>query len=251
MLAGDGETRLQVCGRLVLRIRGERIEGALPGRQGRLAFVYLAVNRHRPVPREELIDALWPREPPAAADSALSAILSKLRAVVGAETLAGRGELTLRLPPGAWVDLEAAGDAVHRAESAVARGDWHAAWGPARVALHVARRGFLPREDADWVRERRFWLHETCLRADECVAAAGLGIGGPELDAAIRSGRELVRLAPHRESGYRVLMQALAAQGNAAEALDVYDALRRRLRDDLGIAPGAASQELHRSLLGS
>ena len=45
-------------------------------------------------------------------------------------------------------------------------------------------------------------------------------------------------------------MEALAAQGNTAEALRVYDDLRCRLRDELGTAPGAELQELHQLLLG-
>ena len=59
-----------------------------------------------------------------------------------------------------------------------------------------------------------------------------------------------MRLAPHRESGYRLLMQALVARGNDAEALLVYESLRVRLREDLGVAPSAQSQVLHRTLLG-
>ena len=39
-------------------------------------------------------------------------------------------------------------------------------------------------------------------------------------------------------------------RGRDPEALRVYDGLRLRLRDDLGIAPAAAVQELHRRLLG-
>ena len=54
-----GETRIQLCGRLVARIDGDRIETDLPGRQGRVAFAFLAVNRHRSVTRDELGDALW------------------------------------------------------------------------------------------------------------------------------------------------------------------------------------------------
>ena len=57
------------------------------------------------------------------------------------------------------------------------------------------------------------------LRALECYAAVELGIAGTELAGAERAGRQLVRLAPLRESGYRYLMQALAAQDNLAEAL--------------------------------
>jgi len=249
-LGNEDETRIQLCGRLVVRWRGRRVDEKLPGRQGRLAFVYLTVNRLSTVSRDELADALWPSEPPAAVDSSLSSILSKLRGALGSSALEGRSELRLVLPPGSWVDLEAASDAIHRAESAVARSDWTTAWAPARVALHVATRGFLPREDAPWVAARREWLEDIRLRAHECVSAAGLGIGGPELDAAVRSGRALVELAPHRESGHRALMKALTAQGNGAQALEIYDLLRRRLRDDLGIAPGPATQDLYRQLLG-
>jgi pentatricopeptide repeat protein len=76
-----------------------------------------------------------------------------------------------------------------------------------------------------------------------------LGIGGPELVAAARAGRELTRREPYRETGHRLLMSALARQGNAAEALLVYDQLRTRLHDDLGVAPSAQTQELHKQLL--
>jgi DNA-binding SARP family transcriptional activator len=59
-----------------------------------------------------------------------------------------------------------------------------------------------------------------------------------------------VKLAPHRESGYRLLMEALEADGNLAEALDVYETLRRLMCDELGVAPSPVSRELHRGLLG-
>ena len=102
------------------------------------------------------------------------------------------------------------------------------AWGPALlVALFVAERDFLPGEDAPWIDEIRHQLTVLRLRALECYAATELGIGGTELAGAVRAGRQLVRLAPLRESGYRYLMQALAAQDNLAEALSVYGRAQR------------------------
>ena len=44
-------------------------------------------------------------------------------------------------------------------------------------------------------------------------------------------------------------MRVLEARDNRPEALTVYDHLRRMLRDELGIAPGASTQALHRRLL--
>ena len=45
-------------------------------------------------------------------------------------------------------------------------------------------------------------------------------------------------------------MEALEQSGNVAEALRVYDRLRVVLREELGIAPSTAVQDVHRRLLG-
>ena len=249
-LASSELVRIQICGLLVVERDGQRLDALLPGRQGRLLFAYLVVNRHRQVPRDELAEALWREPDPAAVDARLNPLLSKLRRAFGAGTVEGRSTLRLCLPS-AWVDLEAAVEAVHRAESAVAQQDWARAWGPAPTALFVAERGFLPGEDAPWIDEIRHQLTVLRLRALECYAVAGLGIGGTELAAAVRAGRELIRLAPLRESGYRYLMQALAAQDNLAEALVAYGQLSDCLRDQLGVSPSPATRELYQRLLAA
>jgi DNA-binding SARP family transcriptional activator len=242
--------RIQICGALAVERNGQRLDGRLPGRQGRLLFTYLVVNRHRFVPRDEVAEALWREPDPAAVDARLNPLLSKLRRVFGTDALDGRSAVRLCLGD-AWVDLEAAVEGIHRAESAVAQQDWQRAWGPALTALFVAERGFLPGEDAPWIEASRHQLTEIRLRALECYAAAALGIGGTELVAAVRAGRQLTRLAPLRESGYRHLMQALAAEGNLAEALGVYAELCECLRDQLGVSPSPATRELYERLLAS
>ena len=139
--------RLQICGRLAAEVDGTRREHLLPGRQGRLLLTYLVLHRHEPVSRAQLAGALWPDDVPDAADNAVYALLSKTRTALGSDVLSGRGAVRLRLSPDAWVDLEAARDAVHRAESALAQADWGRAWGAAQTSLFVSRRGFLPEED--------------------------------------------------------------------------------------------------------
>ena len=83
----------------------------------------------------------------------------------------------------------------------------------------------------------------------EAYAEAALGIGGTELAAAVRVGRELVAREPYRESGYRILIEALAREGNGAEAILVYEELRTKLREELGITPSDRTQEAYRRLL--
>ena len=247
----SNQTRIQLCGNLVARIEGRSVETVLPGRQGRMLFVYLVLNRTRPCRRDELVEALWPHRPPAAPDVALRALLSKLRGAVGEGALDGRGNVRLCLSDDAFVDVEAARAALHRAESAIAQGSWLQAWGPAQVALFTARRELLPQEEGRWIEEQRRDLGELHTRALEAYGTSCLRIGGTELPAAERSGRELCRLTPYRESAHGLLIEALAEQGNLAEALLCYERLRDLLRSELGIAPSPELRELHARLLAT
>ena len=84
----------------------------------------------------------------------------------------------------------------------------------------------------------------------EAYAAACLGLGGTELAGAERAARRLLEHHPLRETGHRLLMQALAARGNVAEAFQVCERARTALRDEPGIPPGPAIHEVHATLLG-
>ena len=245
------KARIQLCGRFVADIDGSRIEDTLPGRIGRVLFAYLVLNRGRPLPRDTLLMAGWGEDAPAEARNALNVLLSKLRHGLGAEHLRGRTEIELLLPPATFVDAEAALEGAHRAESAIAEGRWAQAWGPAGIAYHVATRPFLTGLEAPWIDEWRRRLEEVRLRGLECFAAASLGLGGPALAQAEERARMLTELAPYRETGHRLLMEALARRGNVAEALRAYERLRVLLREELGIAPSPTVQGVHRRLLDS
>jgi DNA-binding SARP family transcriptional activator len=107
----------------------------------------------------------------------------------------------------------------------------------------------LPDEEAPWIEEVRIELESMYVRALEAYAQACLGVGQTELAGAERAAKELLGKAPYRENGYRILMRTLAASGNTAEALTIYEHLRTRLRDELGVAPSAETLELHQELL--
>ena len=59
----------------------------------------------------------------------------------------------------------------------------------------------------------------------------------------------LTELAPYRETGHHILIEALAGRGNVAEALRAYERLRTLLREELGVAPSPAIQAVHQRLL--
>src|SRR4051812_18809492 len=242
-------TRIQLCGRLVVELDGRRVEDELPGAKGRLLFAYLVLNRDRRMSRDELLRAVYGEEASPDRHPSLSVLFSKLRGVIGQELLAGRSEIELVLPRDAFVDVEAAREALHRAESHVAAGEWAESWGPAGVAYHVARRPLLQGEDRPWLDEWRRRLSDVQLRGLECFAEARLNLGGSALWQAEDCARQLIELAPYRETGHRILIEALGLHGNVAEALLAYDHLRLLLRDELGVAPSPAVQDVHRRLL--
>jgi len=238
--------RVQLCGRFVVEQNGSVREPA--GRQLRMLLGYLVLNRHHDVSRDELAEAVWPAERPPAVDSALSSLLSKARHLT-CWPVDGRSELRLRTPVDLQVDTEFAVDNVHAGEAALLRGDPVAAYAGSVAARYITARTFLSGCDAPWVVERRAELDELRVRALECFVEAALQVGGVELVAASRAARELVDLAPFRETGHALRLRALSATGNRAEALLAYDVIRCRLRDELGVDPGPELRAVHQQLL--
>ena len=249
--AGPVSTRIHLCGAISVEVDGARVERRLPGRQGALLLAFLVLNRHRPLERDALMEALWPAQRPASAGVAFRALLSKMRSALGHDALPGRERIQLVLPPEAWIDIEVADEAIHRAETAVASGEWGEAWGAARVAAMVPERGFLVGHDLPWVDERRRELERVLERAERCIVACGLSLAGRELVAAERASRRMVERRPLDESAVIQHMQVLAARGDTSAALGAFEGLRLRLRDELGVSPGSDIRALHLRLLGA
>ena len=232
-----------------MEIDGVQLSERLRGRQVPLLLAYLVLNRSRHVGRNELIDALWPDRPPVSEDAALRTLLSRLRSSLGASTLVGRDELILALPEPVWIDVEAAAAEVARALDALTRGDARRAWAIAQVPLNIASRGLLPGTQATWLEAPRRELENVRQQALEVIGRAGLMMGGTQLQSAERAARTLIETEPYRESGYVLLMEALSARGDVAEALRVFEGLRTLLRDELGTNPSSEAIAAHDRLL--
>lgn len=248
-----GVTRFYLTGRVSVEGRTLVDQSALPGRHGRLALVRLALARHRPVPASELADAIWGEDVPASVDTSLRAVVSKVRAALAAADPAPDTTITFDAgcyqlrAPGAWVDVEAAGNAVDRAE-----GDWRAglhdrASGHATVAASIARRPLLPAEDAVWIAEAQGRLRRIHVRALTVLTEVWRERGDHGL--AVATARDLVALEPFREASHRALMAAHAASGDLAEAVRAHEDCRRLLAEELGISPSPETQQLHLDLL--
>jgi peptide/nickel transport system substrate-binding protein len=246
---------ITLAGRVSIRAGEQEIrEERLAGRQGRLLFAYLVIERGRPVPRDELADVLWGASPPVTWEKGLTVLVSRLRSALGGSALPGAAALSnalgcyrLDLPDGTWVDIEAA--AVATREAAAAFGDGHLDEALTRGAraLEVFRRPFLAGDAGVWVEAKRRELADIADEALACCVDASLAAGRPGEGA--RLAEEAIALQPFRESGYRRLMQAHVAAGNRAEALRVYDRCRRLLSEELGAYPSPETEAIFRDLL--
>ena len=245
--------RLKVflTGRVAAEANGRVLDEArFPGRQGRLLFAYLVAARSRPVPRDELADAIWGESPPATWEKALTVIASKLRGLVAEDgiTLTNAfGCYRLDLPEGTWVDLFAAASGAQDAEEALAAGELDQARAAAESAESLARRPFLPGEDGAWVVQERRDLADIRERALSVLADACLRSGAAR--EAAKWAEELIALSPFREAGYRRLMEAHVVAGNRAEALRVYEQCRQLLAEELGAYPSPETDSIYRALL--
>ena len=245
--------RLKVflTGRVAAEANGRVLDEArFPGRQGRLLFAYLVAARSRPVPRDELAEAIWGESPPATWEKALTVIASKLRGLVAEDgiTLTNAfGCYRLDLPEGTWVDLFAAASGAQDAEEALGAGELDQARAAAESAESLARRPFLSGEDGTWVEQERRDLAAIRERALSVLADACLRSGAAR--EAAKWAEELIALSPFREAGYRCLMEAHVLAGNRAEALRVYEQCRQLLAEELGAYPSPETDSIYRALL--
>lgn len=243
--------RIYLAGQIIIE-DGDRVirESELPGRQGRIAFGFVAANRHRAITRDELIDAIWPDASPAELETSFSAILSKLRAAMrklgwarsdaGIDVLAS--SVVIRFPPHTWIDVEAATHAIDEAEGALRAGEASKAWGFSNVAIAIARRPFLMNYDAPWIDAKRARMNALLVRGLECMALVSESSG--DLALAIQYVTETIEREPFRESAYQHLMRLHAAKGNRAEALRVFYRCRELLREELATEPSAETQRV-------
>jgi SARP family transcriptional regulator, regulator of embCAB operon len=198
-----------LVGRVAVEADGVVIDDArFPGRQGRLLFAYLVTEQGRPVPHDELAEAIWGESPPATWEKALTVLVSKLRALladngINDNSLTGAfGCYRLDLPEGTWVDVVVAANAATQAEQALTAGDLEEAKSAAALAASLIEPRFLPGEEGTWAEEKRRELADVRTRALTTLADACLLAG--DAQAAAKWADEAIALEPFRETGYGV-----------------------------------------------
>lgn len=241
---------VRALGGFELFVDGRRATPTAP--KPRQILAVLALRRAEAVSVDTLVDELWGDRPPRGAVAALQTHVYELRkdlrsAHAGSMLETGRNGYTVDLPA-RQLDVTRFDEHIAAGAAALVRDD------PATARRHLL--GALRLSTAHPLTNVRCGgflagqvvrLQEARLRATELKIEADLRLG--RHDEVIGDLRVAVADHPYHEGFVRNLMAALHRRGRRGDAVAAYDALRARLRTDLGVEPGRDLQQLHRQLI--
>lgn len=203
----------------------------------------------RDVPESSLTDALWPEADGDAAHSAFGTTLHRLRRLAGVENLIemreGRATLNARC---CWVDAWALDWLLTDADLALKAGEDGKAQCAVESAVELYHGHFLASEaDKPWLVSFRERLKRKIIPHIEDLGRRYEKAG--EYKKASRSYEKGIDVDGLVEIFYRRLMVCRQKLGQRAEAITVYNRLKKNLSTELGIAPSEKTEKVYRSLI--
>ena len=252
----DDRTALSfgVLGPVQVRRRGVEVD--LGTRQQRLILGLLLANAGQPVGLGDIVEVLWGQEPPRSAVNVVHRYVGALRRLfepglparsagrwlvggaAGYRMQVGPDELDLLRLRALAEQARADESAGRLAEAMSAYEEALALWrGPCGGAAELGANDHLAFSAVD---------HECADLAREATSLA------LRLDRARSVVPVLRRVAEHRpwdEALQAQLLLALAADGQQAEGIALFQNVRRRLADELGVDPGAELREAYQLVL--
>ena len=217
--------------------------GPLSSTRQRRALAALVVAHGEVVSADRLADIVWDGDPPGSMN-ALQTYMSRLRAVLGVDSIQTR-------PPGYALALPIDAVDAWRFETLV---DEARSMPPVEAldlldeALGLWRgKAYAEFAHEEFARAEAVRLEE--LRAAAAVARLDALIGVGRADDAAADALHLIEADPFRESVWDRRMRALHASGRTVDALRVFQDYRRLLADELGLEPSPELVALERALL--
>lgn len=253
--ADDRDAAVRLLGPVQTFVHGTEIGLGASG--PRSLFAVLAIRAGTVVTLDELVAALWGDRPPKSAGGGVYTYVSLLRkALEPDQSRTAEARLLSSSRAGYSLLIPACDVDLHRfeAEATQARGRW-ASGDPAGTLDHCDA------ALAEWrgpplggvggplidTERSRLELEKLDVRELRCAALLETGSAG----AAAAELAVLAERNPLRERLNELLMLALYRNGRQADALKVYQRVRQRLVDELGIEPGPALRLMHQRVLSA
>lgn len=215
--------------------------------QQRALLAALLLREGRTATAGELIDAFWGEDPPSQALATIRTYASRLRKILGQDTLVSEsGGYAIRTDRAA-LDLTLAQDLAAEAEKARAAGDRCQARTLINKVLGLWDGEALASVPGPYADNQRTRLEEWRLQLTETRLDLDLEVGCHA--EAISELTALTAAHPLRERLRELLMVALYRSGRQAEALAVYADTRRLLAEELGVDPRPELAQLQQRIL--
>jgi TolB-like protein/Flp pilus assembly protein TadD len=215
----------------------------LPTRKDRLLLAYLALSAGRPLARDRLAGLLWGDRAETQARDSLRQSLAAMRQAfrhVGLDPITADRDFVTFDPAG--IDIDAVSFARLAAEGSAP----DKAAGLYRGDLLEGVDGVSPELDT-WLGPERERFAAIAVRLLEQFAAPSRQ--NHSTDEAVRLGHHLLTRDRLCEPVYRALMRLHAGMEERSVALKIYATCRDALKQDLGVAPEARTEELYRDIL--
>jgi LuxR family maltose regulon positive regulatory protein len=228
---------------------------AWQGSRPALLFKAILVHGGRHIPKDILIEALWPDRPPGQALQNFKVTLHRLRKLLEPDLNPALGSAYIHLQDNlvsldarlCEVDTVAFHRLCKQARKIDPSVDTKTLLEMSQTAEALYQGDFLPEEPyLAWAELKRSTLREEFL---QLMYRLGESLGDrQESPAARQCYRRIVRIDPAQEKAQRRLMQMLAEAGRSREALGRYREFRDYLATEIGAAPDAATKDLYRSI---
>jgi TolB-like protein len=215
----------------------------LPSKEQAILTV-LAVSKGDALSRDRLAGLLWGDRGANHARDSLKHAVAHIRQVLlpAGHMVIESDRVMVRLSPGGIMVDAAQFDRCATAGTAKADQEALGYWrGPFLDGVVIADAPF-----DDWVLVERARYQALAETIGERALARAVDSG--QATEIVVAANRLLQIDPHSNTGCRQLMTALAAQGEAARAVEAFQRFRDALRRDLGVEPAPATQALAAAL---
>ena len=223
----DADVEVRVLGGFAVSHRGQPVAAnAWQSKKARDLLKLLVAHRGRPVPREQLIEALWPDDEPGAAANRFRVALSTVRTVLDPQRARPTDHFVRSEGNALVLDTDRVAVDVERFLAAVNAGEYAVA-----ESLYVG--DVLPEDRyEDWTIALREQARLGYLTAASALARTAVAAGDDERAAALHL--RLLDLDPYDERAHQGLVEALLRLGRHGDARRAHAFYRDRMAE-LGV----------------
>lgn len=218
------------------------------GRRPKLLLKSIIVHGLREIPKDILIDDLWPDSSPHAGMQNFKVTLHRLRKILEPGLKKSQGSALVHLKNNlvslnkefCRVDLEEFLQACKDIKRHALNSETDQILILGQRVMTLYQGDFLPEEPyTPWVEMKRWALKDTYI--DVVLQMAAIYHRQDQLQKAVACCRAVLRIDSCREEAGQLLMQLYARQGRRNEAMQVFSQLSQALKNELGVDPEPAT----------